>query len=113
MKNILLFIFSLIFITGCSVENNTNEITTSQNVTLPEKFVVNDGRFLGAQCAQCHGTNGYSVTKWDSIAGEGEFHKKNFDEYPIMDAIASGYTYDEKLTIDNWLNTLPEIEDED
>ena len=58
-------------------------------------------RLLSSQCAQCHGTNGYSVSSFDGLAGEAdevleemaEYHfKPNFG---IMAAQAKAYTLDE------------------
>jgi len=76
------------------------------NITLPTNFKVDAGRLLGSQCAQCHGTNGVSVTGWDSIAGEGDLAGEIFGEAPIMDAQAHGYTSEEITLIGNWLKTL-------
>lgn len=104
---------------GGSHENNNDENnndgdnndgggnTNGGTVTLPTQYRASSGRILGAQCAQCHGTNGVSKTSWDSIAGEGEFASEGFGGHPIMQTIADGYTPTEKQSIDSWLNTLP------
>jgi len=69
-------------------------------------YTANEGRLLGSQCAQCHGTNGISVNKWDSIAGEDDLLDEIFDDEPIMNAQAHGYTNEEILLIESWLKTL-------
>ena len=88
-------------------DENTGGGTAGGTTTLPTQYTANSGRILGAQCAQCHGTNGISSTSWDSIAGEGEFATEGFGGHPIMKSIADGYTPTEKSSIDSWLNTLP------
>lgn len=91
-------------------EGNHNDGGGSSNgggsTTLPTTYQASSGRILGAQCAQCHGTNGRSSTSWDGIAGEGEFATEGFGGHPIMKAIADGYTPTEKRSIDGWLNSL-------
>ena len=79
----------------------------SAQIVLPTSYSVNAGRLLGSQCAQCHGTNGVSSTEWDSIAGETDLSDEIFDDEPIMNAQAHGYTPEEILLIGNWLKTLP------
>ena len=82
------------------------------NITLPRSFQVDAGRLLGSQCAQCHGTNGVSVNKWDSIAGEDKLHEEMFeDDEPIMTAQAKGYTNSEISLIESWLRTLKKVKD--
>ncbi len=73
-------------------------------------------RLLASQCAQCHGTNGYSRNDFESIAGEeakdmyedltdmkGEDRPEN-----IMDHQALGYTDDQIRRIASYYATLPE-----
>lgn len=79
----------------------------SAQIVLPTSYSVNVGRLLGSQCAQCHGTNGVSSNEWDSIAGETNLLDEIFDDEPIMNAQAHGYTPEEILLIGNWLKTLP------
>ncbi len=87
---------------------NTNTAT----IVLPTAYTPNAGRLLGAQCAQCHGTNGVSVNKWDSIAGEDNLHEEMFeDDAPIMMAQARGYTRDEITLLENWFQTLTKYKD--
>ena len=77
------------------------------SITLPIEYTPDVGRLLGSQCAQCHGTNGVSTNKWDSIAGEDDLQDEIFeDDEPIMSAQAHGYTSGEILLIGNWLKTL-------
>lgn len=71
--------------------------------TLPQNYTPDPtgARLLSAQCAQCHGTNGYSVSSFESLAGEAdevyeeiaEYHLKT--NYDIMAAQAKIYTLDE------------------
>lgn len=85
--------------------DDNNDGTT--DTILPTTYTADAGRLLGAQCAQCHGTNGVSSTEWDSIAGEGELESEIFEEdEPIMSAQAHGYTSEEIILIGNWLKTL-------
>jgi hypothetical protein len=94
-------------LTDTSSENNeSNSSVTEQNTYT---YSINDGRFLVAQCAGCHGTNGYSTTSWDSIAGEGEFATDSF--HGIMEAQIYGYSLDQKQAIDSYLNSLSENEE--
>ena len=88
--------------------DNTNTAT----IVLPTSYTPNAGRLLGAQCAQCHGTNGVSVNKWDSIAGEDNLHEEMFeDDAPIMMAQARGYTRDEITLMESWFQTLTKYKD--
>ncbi len=84
----------------------------STQVTLPTLYTADAGRLLGAQCAQCHGTNGVSSTEWDSIAGEDDLENEILeDDEPIMSAQAHGYTAEEITLIGNWLKTLNTTDD--
>lgn len=86
-------------------DDNTSNNTT--NIPLPIAYKPDAGRLLGAQCAQCHGTNGVSSTSWDSIAGESNLRDEIYeDDAPIMMAQAHGYTSEEITLIGNWLKTL-------
>jgi mono/diheme cytochrome c family protein len=88
-------------------KDEDEENNNGANITLPVSYTANAGRLLGSQCAQCHGTNGISVTDWDSIAGEGDLESEIFeDDEPIMNAQAHGYTIDEIRSIGDWLRTL-------
>lgn len=81
--------------------------SSSTNIILPQSYTPNDGRLLGSQCAQCHGTNGISTNEWDSIAGEDELEEEMYeDEEPIMSAQAKGYTSGEVSLMSDWLRTL-------
>lgn len=85
--------------------------SVSPTVELPTSFNANGGRLLSSQCFQCHGTNGYSVNRWDSIAGEDDLLDEIHDDDPIMNAQAKGYTNNEINLIGNWLKTLPNNDD--
>lgn len=83
-------------------ENNSSNLT----INLPSTFSVNDGRLLGSQCAQCHGTNGVSSSSFDSIKGENNLYHEMYDDDEIMKAQAKGYTQAEVTKIESWLNSL-------
>ncbi len=72
------------------------------------------GRLLGSQCAQCHGTDGYSVSDIDSLAGEN--YTELLDE--LIDMLGSndndimvkqthGYTQEELRLIAEYFTSLP------
>lgn len=84
---------------------------STANIVLPTVYSADAGRVLGSQCAQCHGTNGISVNEWDSIAGEDELLNEIFDDEPIMNAQAHGYTNAEIILIGDWLKTLNKTND--
>ncbi len=75
-------------------------------------YTADPGRLLGSQCAQCHGTNGVSTNKWDSIAGEDNLLDEIYDDEPIMSAQAHGYTSEEIILIGDWLKTLKKNDDD-
>ena len=93
-------------------------------ISIPMLIFANSGqaedtdvnRLLASQCAQCHGTNGYSQNDIEGIAGEdakdmfedltdmkGEDQPEN-----IMDHQALGYTDDQIRRIASYYATLPE-----
>ncbi len=96
--------------------NSTASLLTPAPVTftLPTDYVpdTTGGRFLIAQCAQCHGTNGYSVSSIDSLAEEAnelreeilEYHIKF--NYDIMSAQAKAYTADEASAMQTYMMGL-------
>jgi len=83
------------------VMDNTSNTGT---ITLTTNFTLNDGRLLGSQCAQCHGTNGRSSSNWDSIAREDGLYHEMREDGGIMYEQALGYTQNEVSTIETWLN---------
>lgn len=92
-----------------TTDNEDNEDTQSNNtstVTLPTQFTINNGRLLGSQCAQCHGTNGISLSGIDSIKGEDNLTHEIYDDDPLMNAQAKGYTSTEIMAIETWLNNI-------
>lgn len=88
--------------------DHDKENDSSQNlaINLPNSFISNDGRLLGSQCAQCHGTNGVSFSSFDSIKGEDNLYHEMYDDDEIMTAQAKGYTQSEIVKIESWLNSL-------
>ena len=69
------------------------------------------GRLLASQCAQCHGTDGYSVTGIDSLAGEsrgeiiGEMREmKNKNKNKLMHLQAKGYTAEQVSLIADYFS---------
>lgn len=72
------------------------------------------GQLLASQCFQCHGTNGQSVSRIDSIGGKdaSEMLKKLLEmkattELEVMNQQAKVYTDVELRLIANYLATLP------
>ncbi len=71
-KKIFLLIGTLSILIACDGNSKDSNgdgafISDSSNTT---PFRPDDGRLLASNCFGCHGTNGISVTNWDSIAGE-------------------------------------------
>jgi len=91
---------------------NTNQTITT--TTLPTTFTINDGRLIGANCAQCHGTNGISTNSWDSIAGENNLVSEFYeDENAIMTSVTHGFTRTQVNTIGSWINTITSNNNDD
>jgi cytochrome subunit of sulfide dehydrogenase len=75
-------------------------------------------RLLAAQCAQCHGTNGYALGDMDELAGESakdlyeDLTDMKGEDRPedIMDHQALGYTDDQIRRIASYYAGLPEDE---
>lgn len=73
-------------------------------------------RLLASHCAQCHGTNGYAVGDFESLAGEeaqdlyDDLIDMKGEDSPegIMDHQALGYSDDQIRRIANFYATLPE-----
>ena len=73
-------------------------------------------RLLASQCAQCHGTNGYSSSEFDSIAGEEakdmyeDLTDMKEEDRPenIMDHQALGYSDEQIQRIAAYYAGLPE-----
>lgn len=85
--------------------NEDNQSNTSVIVS-PTQFAIDNGRLLGSQCAQCHGTNGISSSNIDSIKGEDNLTHEIYDDDPLMNAQAKGYTSTEIIAIETWLNNI-------
>ena len=72
------------------------------------------GRLLASQCAQCHGTDGRSVSDIDSLVGEGDEirsemieMKNSVNRDDIMHKQAAGYTDIQIQQISDHLATIP------
>ena len=111
---------AVFLLTGCGGSTSTSAPLVEEEA-LVSSYTVTTGRLLASQCAQCHGTNGRSVTDWDSIAGESasetieemrEFQSGGEDE-PIMEAQAHGYSDAEIEALAAWLATQSSSEGED
>lgn len=82
--------------------------------SMSAQAINNDGRLLAAQCAQCHGTDGYSQTDIDSLAGEKDIAEElkemrlEKDADDIMAKHAHGYTDAEINLISEYFASLPE-----
>jgi cytochrome c553 len=84
------------------------------------EYNVTAGRLLASQCAQCHGTNGVSTNRWDSIAGESSaelvsemLEIQNGEEDLIMQAQAHGYSDTEIQALAAWLATQASSDNDD
>ena len=70
------------------------------------------GRLLASQCAQCHGTEGISISDIDSLAGESDEILEEMNEMQgeneksVMHLQAKGYTQDQIIEIANYFSTL-------
>ena len=89
---------------------NRDLTPNSSNITAVSTFKPDNGRLLASNCFGCHGTNGVSVTKWDSIAGEDELREEMFESDGIMLVHAKGYSNSEILTMENFLKGLSKAE---
>ncbi|MET0047457.1 MAG: hypothetical protein ABW066_06715 [Sedimenticola sp.] len=91
----------------------------STQVAMAEDFTIN--RLLASQCAQCHGTWGYSVGDIDELAGESakdlyeDLIDMRLEDQPedIMDHQALGYTDEQIRRIAAYYATIPESKRED
>ncbi|WP_051640787.1 hypothetical protein [Thiomicrorhabdus sp. Milos-T2] len=93
------------------VDHDDSQDTNASTSTVPtpvQNYTATTGRLLVSQCAQCHGTNGQSVTSWDSITGEAnELASEMFDQGGIMLAQAHGYSSTEIQAMAAWLGSQP------
>lgn len=99
--------------TDTTQETSTNTTDITSAVTSTTSFAPDAGRLLASQCFGCHGTNGISVNKWDSIAGEDNLHDEMFeDDEEIMYLQAKGYTSDEITSMEGWFASQTNAESE-
>ncbi len=92
-------------------DDNRLTVRTAKNFSLPVNYSADatGGRLLSAQCAQCHGTNGYSIGGIDSLARELYELSEEMAEYRgktnnhIMNAQAKAYTINEVNAMYNYL----------
>jgi hypothetical protein len=90
-----------------SDNDGTQDNNTGTPVAPPTTFSINAGRLLGSQCAQCHGTNGVSSTRWDSLAGSDDVSRREMEEEGgIMAAQAHGYTDAEIQLLDAYFRSV-------
>ncbi len=94
-----------------SDHDNSHETTSTTTVITPvQSYTLANGRLLVSQCAQCHGTNGRSVTSWDSITDEAnELASEMYDGPAIMTAQAHGYSSAEIQAMASWLIAQPNV----
>jgi len=105
---------AVFIISGCGGGGGDSTTTTSsQTPTLPTSYTKDDGRLLASQCAQCHGTNGYSQSDWDSIAGEDDLLEefREYSTFHIMGAQAQGYSDSEVALMQDYLSKFSEADD--
>jgi len=84
------------------------------NLANARQFTPDQGRLLAAQCAQCHGMNGYSNTSIDRLAGESvaeiveEMLEMQLEsENDIMHFQAWGYDYAQIQAMAAYFASLP------
>ncbi len=96
----LFMLLMFMALTGCidglgSDDNDDDDDNYRVEVYVPvAQYTPNSGRLLASQCAQCHGTNGYSVNSWDRLVGSDDIAREMY-EYStahIMGAQTIGYT---------------------
>ncbi len=92
--------------------DTTNVDSTNTTITLASSYQPDDGRLLASGCFQCHGTNGYSTTDWDSIAGEDELHEEMFESDGIMRTQADGFSDSEITAMQDYLSKLAKSDDD-
>lgn len=96
---------------------NVVDVRTAVTFALPTSYQkdTTGGRLLTAQCAQCHGTNGYSVSSIKGLAGESREIVSEISEMhvspstQIMIAQAKGYTLTESQAIASFLADIEKI----
>ena len=108
---LLILSIPLLLLTACGGSDNDNNYNPSNKdktvLTTPSK-----GRLLASQCAQCHGTDGISVSRIDSLAGEsGEILEEMFEmkgraKNRVMHLQAKGYSDAEIRAIANYFSRL-------
>lgn len=111
-----IFIITILYVQSCVINSSNDEDNKNipnREIIIPNSFSTNSGRLLGSQCAQCHGTNGFSITDWDSIAGEDDLMGEFYDNHPLMTAQAKGYTKAEINDIAQWLKTVGKEDNND
>ena len=99
---LILFLgFITLFLSACSSTIPNDAISEVAVIKTPTTVPgpLSAGRLLAAQCAQCHGTDGVSVTDIDSLAGESKaelveemLEMKNDSDNDLMVSQAHGYT---------------------
>lgn len=99
----LFMLMALLFLTGCIDGLSSDDYDDDDDddddyrveVYVPvAQYTVTTGRLLASQCAQCHGTNGYSVNNWDRLVGSDEIAREmyEYNTAHIMGAQTVGYT---------------------
>lgn len=104
----------LLSLSGCiegvgDSDDDDDDYNRVENYIPVAQYTVIPGRLLASQCAQCHGTNGYSVNSWDSLVGSDEVAREIY-EYStahIMGAQTIGYTQTEINGFSYYFATLP------
>ena len=98
-------LLTTLLLVGCG-----SSAKTSNNTSF---YIKDDGRLLASQCAGCHGTDGYSKSKWDSIANEDELLEefREFSSSHIMGVQAKGYSNEEVILIQNYFLKLKKEDD--
>jgi sulfide dehydrogenase cytochrome subunit len=91
-----------------------SQIVAPINLANAAQFVPDHGRLLAAQCAQCHGMNGYSNNSIDHLAGESvaeiveEMLEMQLEsENDLMHFQARGYDYTQIQAMAEYFASLP------
>ena len=98
--------------TACGGGSDSKENISSSQLNKDVITTPSVGRLLASQCAQCHGTDGISVSGIDSLVGESDEILEEMSEMKarnknkIMHFQAKGYSDSEIREIARYFSTL-------
>jgi cytochrome c553 len=100
--------------TGSSTGTTTGTTTTTTGSTAPAVNAPDGARLLAAQCFQCHGTGGQSLSGIKGIAGDTAaelvnemLEMKYSTQIDIMHNQAKGYSEDQIRSLATYIAGLP------